>query len=165
MTGTTSGSGKEVRAGLPPRRQYTVEFKRRAVEDTFAPGVSVAIVARRHDINSNQLFTWRRQYYRGEFGEIRRIRSPAVDFIPVGVVSQSGADTPQAAMKALPLPAPAVTRSSGTRRAATAGALSERKLRAGVIALKLTNGMELTLSADVDVAWLRQVLLALREVA
>lgn len=29
--------------------------------ETFAPGASVSIVARRHDVNANMLFTWRRQ--------------------------------------------------------------------------------------------------------
>ena len=31
------------------------------VAETQAPGTSVSIVARRHDVNSNQLFRWRRQ--------------------------------------------------------------------------------------------------------
>ena len=31
------------------------------VAETQAPGASVSIVARRHDVNSNQLFRWRRQ--------------------------------------------------------------------------------------------------------
>ena len=31
------------------------------VAETQAPGSSVSIVARRHDVNSNQLFRWRRQ--------------------------------------------------------------------------------------------------------
>jgi transposase len=31
------------------------------VTETLAPGASVSIVARRHDVNSNQLFRWRRQ--------------------------------------------------------------------------------------------------------
>ena len=31
------------------------------VSETQAPGASVSIVARRHDVNSNQLFRWRRQ--------------------------------------------------------------------------------------------------------
>jgi transposase len=31
------------------------------VAETLAPGASVSIVARRHDVNSNQLFRWRRQ--------------------------------------------------------------------------------------------------------
>ena len=31
------------------------------VAETQVPGASVSIVARRHDVNSNQLFRWRRQ--------------------------------------------------------------------------------------------------------
>ena len=31
------------------------------VAETQAPGASVSIVARHHDVNSNQLFRWRRQ--------------------------------------------------------------------------------------------------------
>src|SRR4051812_10238895 len=31
------------------------------VAETQAPGAAVSIVARRHDVNSNQLFRWRRQ--------------------------------------------------------------------------------------------------------
>ena len=43
------------------RRQYSEEMKRQMVAETQAPGASVSIVARRHDVNSNQLFRWRRQ--------------------------------------------------------------------------------------------------------
>jgi transposase len=31
------------------------------VAETLIPGASVSMVARRHDVNSNQLFRWRRQ--------------------------------------------------------------------------------------------------------
>src|ERR1700704_3607806 len=43
------------------RRQYSEALKREMVAETQAPGASVSIVARRHDVNSNQLFRWRRQ--------------------------------------------------------------------------------------------------------
>jgi transposase len=43
------------------RRQFSDTFKRRMVAETLEPGASVSIVARRHDVNSNQLFRWRRQ--------------------------------------------------------------------------------------------------------
>jgi len=36
-------------------------LKRQMVAETLEPGASVSIVARRHDVNSNQLFRWRRQ--------------------------------------------------------------------------------------------------------
>jgi transposase len=45
----------------PKRRQYSEALKRQMVVETQAPGASVSIVARRHDVNSNQLFRWRRQ--------------------------------------------------------------------------------------------------------
>ena len=47
--------------GLTKRRQYSEALKRQMVSETQAPGASVSIVARRHDVNSNQLFRWRRQ--------------------------------------------------------------------------------------------------------
>ena len=43
------------------RRQYSDALKRQMVTETLAPGASVSVVARRHDVNSNQLFRWRRQ--------------------------------------------------------------------------------------------------------
>ena len=45
----------------PRRRQYSAALKRPMVAETQVPGASVSIVARRHDVNSNQLFKWRRQ--------------------------------------------------------------------------------------------------------
>lgn len=51
------------------KRQYrTAEEKRRIVEDTLSPDVSVAIVARRHGVNANQVFHWRKLYEAGMLG-------------------------------------------------------------------------------------------------
>src|ERR1700751_6397044 len=47
--------------GAARRRQYPEALKRQMVAETEVPGASVSIVARRHDVNSNQLFRWRRQ--------------------------------------------------------------------------------------------------------
>jgi transposase len=47
--------------GATTRRQYSAALKRQMVAETQAPGASVSILARRHDVNSNQLFRWRRQ--------------------------------------------------------------------------------------------------------
>ena len=41
------------------RRQFSADFKRRVVAETYAAGTSVSVVARRHDINANLLFRWR----------------------------------------------------------------------------------------------------------
>jgi len=43
------------------RRSWTGDEKRRIVEESLVTGASMAEVARRHDLNANQLFTWRRQ--------------------------------------------------------------------------------------------------------
>jgi transposase len=40
--------------------------KRRIVEQTFEPGVSVAQVALANGVNANQVFAWRRAFKRGE---------------------------------------------------------------------------------------------------
>jgi transposase len=53
--------GTTQRARRPKRRQWTEAFKRQVVAETLEPGASVSIVARRHDVNANQLFKWRRE--------------------------------------------------------------------------------------------------------
>ena len=40
------------------RRRWPAEEKRRIVAQAQAPGVSVAQVARRYDLNANQIFIW-----------------------------------------------------------------------------------------------------------
>ena len=54
------GSGQARPA--PPRRRWSEAEKRRIVAESYQPGVSVSIVARRNDVNANLVFTWRRQY-------------------------------------------------------------------------------------------------------
>ena len=44
------------------RRSWTRNEKRRIVDESLEEGASIAEVARRHDVNANQLFTWRRQF-------------------------------------------------------------------------------------------------------
>jgi transposase len=45
------------------------EERRQIVEETLKPGASVSLVARAHDVNANQVFSWRKQYREGRFGE------------------------------------------------------------------------------------------------
>jgi transposase len=51
------------------RRRRSVSEKRRIVELTFARGASVALVARAHGVNANQVFKWRREFERGKLVE------------------------------------------------------------------------------------------------
>jgi len=50
-----------VRRGASSRRRFIKEFRRQVVEETLAPGASVAGVALRHRLNANLVFTWRRK--------------------------------------------------------------------------------------------------------
>ena len=52
------------------RWRRSVEEKRRIVEETLAAGASVARVARRHAVNANQVFYWRKQYREGRLGKV-----------------------------------------------------------------------------------------------
>jgi transposase len=48
------------------RRFRSVAEKRQIVNLTLEPGASVALVARAHGLNANQVFKWRRAFERGE---------------------------------------------------------------------------------------------------
>src|SRR3954468_3388193 len=50
----------EVITSVQRRRRWPTEEKVRIVEETYLPGNSVSLVARRYGIAVNQLFTWRR---------------------------------------------------------------------------------------------------------
>src|ERR1043166_837352 len=72
------------------RRDWPEALKRRIVAETLEPGSSVSIVARRHDVNANQLFKWRR--------EVTPEQSPAgerVPMLPVEIVSEQPGALPE----------------------------------------------------------------------
>jgi transposase len=50
-----------VLSGPERRRRFTTAEKLRLVEETLAPGASIAEIARRHDLHPNLLHSWRRQ--------------------------------------------------------------------------------------------------------
>src|ERR1700756_619901 len=56
------------------RRRRSVEEKRRIVEETLEAGASVARVARRHAVNANQVFYWRKKYREGRLGNSQSSR-------------------------------------------------------------------------------------------
>src|SRR5215510_10047200 len=62
-------------------RRYRSKLERRGiVEETLKPGVSVALVARAHDVNANQVFKWRRQYEQGRLDV-----GPTTTLLPVKI--------------------------------------------------------------------------------
>jgi len=58
----STGDDEDPGAPRRKRRSWTLEEKRRIVDESLEDGASIAEVARRHDLNANQLFTWRRLF-------------------------------------------------------------------------------------------------------
>jgi len=73
----------EIRGG---KRFRTKAERRQIVEETLKPGATVSKVARSHDVNTNQVFHWRRLYHQGWFDE----RSKNTALVPVKVVRGVG---------------------------------------------------------------------------
>ena len=82
QTSTTTADTAERRG----RRYRSKQERRQIVEETLKPGASVALVARAHDVNANQLFKWRRLYQQGRLGEdapARLLSVQVTDAVPV----------------------------------------------------------------------------------
>jgi len=65
----------EVVTSVQRRRRWTASEKVRMVEETFAPGMTVSLVARQHGVAPNQVFTWRRLVAQGNLTAARQIIS------------------------------------------------------------------------------------------
>ena len=60
----------EVITSVQRRRRWSADDKARMVQETYAPGMSVSLVARQHGIAPNQLFSWRRLYADGALSAV-----------------------------------------------------------------------------------------------
>lgn len=126
--------GSELIEGLaasPRRRRRSAEERRLIVEEALEPGASVARVARKHGVNANQVFGWKRLYETGRLG------APAsgITLLPVRVAEELAV--------AKDIPAEAVPRSSGT------------------IHIELPGRALISLEGSVDPAMIRAVLRSL----
>ena len=134
MSFGTEGDGAVVRR---VRRSWTLEQKRRVVAECGAEGASIAGVARRHGLNANQLYAWRRRLD----GEGAGVRHGAI--LPVTLAAVEP-------MEARPVPtvAPPVAPpiAAPTR---------------GRIQILLPGGVRIIVGADVEGAALQRVLRAL----
>jgi transposase len=68
-------------------RSWPEALKREIVEASFAPGASVSVVARQYDVNTNQVFGWRKRF------ADEPTALPAAQLVPV-MVTPDRADTP-----------------------------------------------------------------------
>ena len=64
-----------------PRRRRSKQERRRIVEESLKPGVSVARLARAHQVNANQIFHWRKLYREGSLADNEE--KPAAQWLPV----------------------------------------------------------------------------------
>ena len=71
------------------RRSWSLDEKRRIVDETLEDGASLAEIARRHDLNANQLFTWRRQ-----FGVEAAGAKDVAPILPVTIALETAAEEP-----------------------------------------------------------------------
>jgi transposase len=71
----------------PKRREWPEALKRRIVAETLEPGASVSIVARRHDVNANQVFKWRHEMA-AEDPPAEAANAGSVAMLPVEIVPE-----------------------------------------------------------------------------
>jgi transposase len=101
-------------------RVYPLAFKQQVVKETLEPGASVSIVARRHDMNANVVFEWRKQYREGKlvlpasnemaFPNPGAAQLLAVDVIdmpaPAPLALQAMTSAPSTTADSIPVPPP-----------------------------------------------------------
>ena len=136
------------------RRRWTAEEKRRIVEETGVPGSSVSVVARRHDINANLLFKWKRLE---EADEPARPLPEGLEFVPIGVIGRADDGGP-----ALLTRLPGVADGDRQNGSGEPPRPSELESRAGVIEIDLPDGARIRVDALVDGRALARVLGALK---
>lgn len=79
----------EVFTGPERRRDWPDDRKIAIVAESFAPGVNVSELARRHEINPQQLFGWRKRFRADAEALIAAARpSPATGFAPILIEAQ-----------------------------------------------------------------------------
>lgn len=120
-----------------PRTRHTIEEKLRIVEETRARGASVAMVARRHNVNPNQVFAWRQLYRRGLLSP-RAAKSDA-KMLPVKVSTPTVLPTERAESAA-------ASQSSRTEQASR------------LIEIRLSNGHSIVVRGRVDAEALSRVI-------
>lgn len=138
---SATGIIQKDRSAAPKRQRWTVEEKRRIVEETMAEGASVARVARAHGVNANQVFGWRRLYRSGRLG------GRAVKLLPVSVSEN---------------PPPAMTSLSSERSVSDSSERSASMSLPGTIQIKLRRA-QVRIEGNADPALLRVVMEWLRQ--
>ena len=76
-----------------PKRRYRSKHERRQiVEESLQPGASVAVIARQHQVNANQVFHWRKLYREGRLDPTRA----SAQLVPVRIADVVDVGQPSA---------------------------------------------------------------------
>lgn len=118
------------------------------VAEIEVPGASVSIIARRHDINANLLFKWRKEI---EVEDRAGGAGKVSEFLPIGIVGQS-ANGGSALVSGTDCPLDPGLPGSSER-------LEDRT---GLMEIELAGGVTVRADATVDERALGRVLAALR---
>jgi transposase len=161
------GHDEAAEAVKPVRRliRRPAEMKRWIVEETFKPGASVAQVARRHGVNANQLFEWRKLYREDRLGPGTSAARQALSaireqgFIRIGVIEHEGGMRPVPSATDGSAPPPPPPPSEAVQPLPGFAATTSR------IEIELCNGIKVRVDAGINEAVLRRVLAAARESA
>src|ERR1700679_434728 len=73
------------------RRHRSKQERRRIAEESLEPGVSVAVVARSHGVNANQVFHWRKLL---RAARLHRKPGRSTHLMPVRIAEVAGDDRP-----------------------------------------------------------------------
>ena len=84
----SKAAGEVGKSGRRKRRSWTLEEKRRIVDESLEDGASIAEIARLYELNANQLFTWRRQ-----FGLEPATASDVATLLPVTIAPEGEVET------------------------------------------------------------------------
>ncbi len=141
--GRRSGPTKRVQviARMATKRSWTVEQKIAILDEAFAPGACVSDAAERYEVNTGQLYTWRRLLLEGKLATPKPSMPvfARVDVAP----AQAVVSTPRLAE---PLPA-----------------IEPPAHSSGVIEIELRSGVRIRVGGDVNGKALKHVLDALRD--
>lgn len=74
---------------ISKRRYRSALERQRIVEETLRPGASVAIIARAHEVNANQVFCWRKLYRQGQL----EAKQDSAELVPVRVSDNTPGDS------------------------------------------------------------------------
>ena len=161
-----AGSTLNSAGGRRSRRSWSDEDKQRIVEESVVPGASVADIARRHGVNANLVFNWRKAARAAAAaasasdartqGDARPGAAEACEFIPLGVLGRAADDAPALAAGSSPA---GVSETSSRRTSLLRPGMEERP---GVIEIALADGVRLRVDAFVNERALRRVLAVLK---